>query len=259
MKMRPHNLLIVLIGSIFLVILSPIFINLLMNSKPWFGIKVADNNDWIGFYGSYIGGLITLIALAVTIGYTMLQYKDQDRKRVQPYITIKKIYDDRFPNGETGSVNEELYLVAVLSEKKQSDTDIYFEHLMLSGEAINIGLGTAINVCIEGISFDNRVFEEGTSKLHAIAVGDRVRFTIALSELVIENKFLSKEYIEIEKSGEVPYIHMNFLIRFDDMLGNTYIQGCKAKIEVLASLYQGQHDPIVSFPTVTHPTFKLGK
>ena len=258
MKIRPLYLLLGII-TIFLLIISPIIINWIVYSKPWFGIKVADNNDWIGFYGSYIGGLITLIALVVTIGYTTWQYKDQDRKRVQPYITIKRIYDDRFPTDETVSVDEELYLVAGLSEKKQSDTDINFEHLMLSGEVINIGLGTAINVTIEDISFDNRVFEEGTSKLQAIAVGDRVHFTIALSELVIENKFLSKEYIEIKKSGEVPYIHMNFVIRFNDMLGNTYIQRGKAKIEILGSIYEGVHDPIVSFPTVTHPILKLGK
>lgn len=258
MKIRPFYLLLGII-TILLLIFSPIFINSIVSSKPWFGIKVADNNDWIGFYGSYIGGLITLIALVVTIGYTTWQYKDQDRKRVQPYITLKRTHEEKFVYGENVSGEEELYLTAILSEKKQGDADIYFEHLFLSGEAINIGLGTAINVTIEDISFDNRIFEEGTSKVHAIAVGDRTHFTIAFSELVIENKFLSEEYLEIEKSGEVPYIHMSFVIRFDDMLGNTYIQKCKAKIEILGSLYQGQHDPIVSFPTVTHPTFKFGK
>ncbi|WP_155008747.1 hypothetical protein [Priestia megaterium] len=74
------------ITAIVLVVFSPIVINFIVKSKPWFGVEAADNNDWIGFYGSYIGGIITLIALVVTIRYTNHQYKDQDRKRVQPYI-----------------------------------------------------------------------------------------------------------------------------------------------------------------------------
>jgi hypothetical protein len=257
MKIRPLYLMLGII-TIFLLIFSPIVINSIVKSKPWFGIEAADNNDWIGFYGSYIGGLITLIALVVTIGYTTWQYKDQDRKRVQPYLTIKQLYNNIVKN-ETASIKEDMGLFAILSETKQSDKDIYFKELELCGEVKNIGLGTAINITFEDISFDNRKKKHVTSNHHAIAVGDRVYFRITFLGLVIEDKALNNKYREDERNGEIPEIHMNFVLKFDDMLGNTYVQEAKARVQVLESSEEGTHDPNVLFQTVTYPTLKFGK
>ncbi|MFK4389888.1 hypothetical protein ABH916_001816 [Peribacillus frigoritolerans] len=256
MKIRPVYFLLGII-AILLLIFSPIIINYIVNNKPWFGIEVADNNDWIGFYGSYIGGLITLIALVVTIGYTTWQYKDQDRKRVQPYITIKK-FQNTFLRKESNSIEEDIGVYAHLSEKKQVDTVIYFEELDLCGEVQNIGLGTAVNIALEGISLDNKKIEHGASKYHAIAVGDQVSFRIFLSEVAIETKFLSNEYIAIKKKENVPQIHMYFVILYDDMLGNTYTQKAKAKLHVLKSVGTANH-LVASVHSMTYPTLKLDK
>lgn len=81
--------LIVIVLSLFTV---PIFINLIMNYKTKF--EVAGSNDWIGFYGSYIGAIIGGL---VAFGVAHIQIRHQNEKdRLQErlnnrsFITIEE-------------------------------------------------------------------------------------------------------------------------------------------------------------------------
>lgn len=70
----------VAIIAVILFVLTPPFINLLVNTEAFilpsfFGfITVENQGDWIGFFGDIIGGVVTLIGVAWTI-------IDQNKKR----------------------------------------------------------------------------------------------------------------------------------------------------------------------------------
>lgn len=79
-KCMKYKYLISMIIGLILLILIPPFLNMMINSKPlffpeFFGfISDKNSSEWIGFYGSIIGGFITLIGVAWTV-------IDQNRKR----------------------------------------------------------------------------------------------------------------------------------------------------------------------------------
>ncbi|MEK4822853.1 hypothetical protein [Priestia sp. FSL R5-0680] len=259
MKIRPLYLLLG-ITTILLLVCSPIGINFIVKSKPWFGVKAADNNDWIGFYGSYIGGIITLVALVVTIGYTTLQYRDQDRKRVQPYITIKQLYKN-FARDDTVSVEPVMGLVDLTIGQQKKKDDVYFKEFELYGEAKNIGLGTAINIYFDNIYFDNKKINQRTSSYHAIAVGENIVFRFTFLNLILEEEFLNEKYKKQKEEGLIPNVYMNFSMFFDDMLGNRYTQQVKVKIQVIEQSVspEGEQNPNVLLEKVTYPTLKVSK
>ncbi|MED4253340.1 hypothetical protein P4689_12095 [Priestia megaterium] len=249
-----------LLGAILLLVVSPIVINLIVKSKPWFGVEAADNNDWIGFYGSYIGGIVTLIALVVTIRYTNQQYKDQDRKRVQPYITIKQLYKN-FIVDETKSITYAMGAIYTLSQKKNSEEDVYFKELELHGEAMNIGLGTAVNIEFCDFSFDNKKIDVSPTSYHAIAVGDKILFKLLFFDLVIENNLLNDEYKVKKENKEIPDVYMNFSMLFDDLLGNKYVQQVRVRIQALETSVniEGEQLPNTLLDKVTTPTLEVSK
>lgn len=259
MKIKPLYLTLG-VTTIFLLIFSPIGINFIVKSKPWFGVKAADNNDWIGFYGSYIGGIITLVALVVTIGYTTWQYKDQDRKRVQPYITIKQLYKN-FARDDTTSVKPVMGLYCSVLGHKTKKGDVYFKEFELYGEAANIGLGTAINIYFDNIYFDNKKINFSTNSYHAIAVEDNIVFKLEFLNLVIEEEFLNEKYKKQKEESEIPDVYMNFSIHFDDMLGNKYIQQAKVRIQVMEQTIssEGEQNPNILLDKVTYPTLEISK
>lgn len=253
------------IGMI-LFITFPIIINLLVSNDPWFNIKVTTSNDWIGFYGDYLGSLITVIALAITIIYTTNQYKDQDRKRIQPYITIKQLHKNRYKNEVAELTNEDykMGLIAGLSEQKTNINDIFFNEVEFYGELMNIGIGTAINIKIKNISIEKRKFEYFTNYIHALEASGKFIFRIHFIDLVIKNELQNKEYKDslklINESTEeiriyeIPSIVMNFNIIFDDMLGNTYEQIAVVKIQVVER--NNVQEPNVLFQRVSYPVLK---
>lgn len=244
-----------LLGAILLLVVSPIVINLIVKSKPWFGVEAADNNDWIGFYGSYIGGIITLIALVVTIRYTNQQYKDQDRKRVQPYITIKQGDRKKYLNNEGSkapSASLGMYYTRLEMDKVEKDEkDVYFEKLILRGDLINIGLATAVNIEFYDIYIEKKhlTYSFGNYSYHAIAAGEKIDFIFSFADLVIENKFLSDDSKEmIESEDEFNKFYMVFSMRYEDLLGNKYVQKVRGSIMVIHKTH-----PSIVLGQVTYP------
>lgn len=114
--------------------------------------------------------MITVIGLIVTIVYTTSQYKDQDRKRIQPYLTVKQLYKTSYRDEVASLTNDDykMGIVALYSESKTNEDDIFLKDLELYGEMLNIGIGTAINININNIHVENRVFEHSTNYLHSL-------------------------------------------------------------------------------------------
>ncbi|MDP9580211.1 UNVERIFIED_ORG: hypothetical protein J2X74_006103 [Bacillus sp. 1751] len=272
MKKRTLNYLG--ITAILLLVFSPIIINLIVKSKPWFGVKAADNNDWIGFYGSYIGGIITLVALVVTIRYTTQQYNDQDRKRVQPYITLKQM-NIKFSSDYKNIIEPADFKVPEINvnhlgqsteemEFEKDEKDVYLKYIILYGDAINIGLGTAVNIKFHDIYIENTKipFIFGNHSYHAIAVGDSIDFMFMLKSVVIENNSLSDEFRDMFENTGYPELDMFFSIRFEDLLGNKYVQQVKVRIQGEffsnpAGIFA--YDTYSSLKKIIPPTLQLSK
>jgi len=223
---------------IAMFIASPIIINVIVNNGPWFGIEAANNNDWIGFFGTYFSGIITAIGLGVTILYTTWQYKDHDRKRVQPYLTINQLHKIG-PIDQTIGIENADYkigLIGALSEVRDVDDEygFHFEKIDLYGELSNIGIGTAINITIHDIKIEKRDFGDIKSPVRSLSVENKTYFRIILNDVFIKSTLLTEEVLKSETLGrsKIPRLQLNFRINYFDMLGNKYFQDVKTEIQV---------------------------
>ncbi|WP_155008748.1 hypothetical protein [Priestia megaterium] len=121
-------------------------------------------------------------------------------------------------------------------EKDEKDEkDLYFEKFKLYGDVINIGLGTAVNIEFYDIYIENKPldYSYGNASNHAIAVGDKIDFVFNFNGLVIENKFLSDKCKKMIGRNGFTQLFMVFSMRFEDLLGNNYVQQVRVHIVVL--------------------------
>lgn len=51
------------------IIFSPVLTNFILSMKKPTDIIIVDNSEWIGFYGSIIGGIITFLSLFITLRF----------------------------------------------------------------------------------------------------------------------------------------------------------------------------------------------
>lgn len=107
-----HKYPMILLLAVALWILIPPFINLMINTKAivfsdFFGyVNATNSNAWISFYGSIIGGAITLIGVAWTI-------IDQNEKResgikdaVKPMLVATACKNESIKKDESGKFFE---------------------------------------------------------------------------------------------------------------------------------------------------------
>lgn len=86
------KLIIYIVISIFAILLLPIVINLLMTMKvpEWLSFLspngVSTNNEWIGFYGGFLGSLLGGL---LTLGGVMLTIKEQRIKSIIENYPLK--------------------------------------------------------------------------------------------------------------------------------------------------------------------------
>lgn len=84
------NKIIVLLLSVFLLFFMPPFVNFIVSTPSLFGFILADEkSEWISFYGSIIGGALTLAGVGWTISYTeSIRKRDQkihERERKEEF------------------------------------------------------------------------------------------------------------------------------------------------------------------------------
>lgn len=241
--MAKYIYLIILL--VVMIVLAPILINFIVSSASPFGISIAKKNDWIAFYGSYMGGIITLVGVSLTILYTLYQYKDQDRKRVKPYISITQLLKTEYRNdiSKLGLTDNdyEMGLATFLGETISLPNDLLVEELSLYGIIKNIGIGTAVKIKIINIKLEKRILEYGyTNTYHALEVGGKVYFLIEFFKTVISYNDLGEEYKTSilkdqgnEEVSELPNIYLYFDVTYEDLMGNRYVQHAKSKVQVI--------------------------
>lgn len=180
-------LLIVIIFTLF------VLINFILNTKAPF--EVAQDNDWIGFWGSLVGsiisGVVTFLALKVTIRNERknikMQLKEENRLNVIPYLVYKLV------NKECSNDN----VIRIQTANKQDD-------IKFNIEVTNIGLGAAINPFLA-------VLKYGESK------------TLLAQEKECVLNDISRAYIKVA----IPFLpdtEYTFSVVYNDILKNYYEQ-----------------------------------
>lgn len=199
---------------VILILIAPIIINFIIISS--LNITIAQNNDWIGFWGGYSGGVITLLGVWYTINYykqkDIVQTKKEKNQKilsVKPYFTVVET-DEPLKNDYTIHF-----------------TDFNSKTYMRSCQFIieNVGLGTAVNVSFSGLSM-----YESDENQFSFTIATRDKKTI---RLMINNPTINS----IEKT-------LHLIISFSDLFGNSYKQNICIKVDKqLKMQIQGTNAP----------------
>lgn len=134
---------------IFLVsVVSIIVINVILMLPAPFGIKVAQDNDWIGFWGNIIGaligGIVTFLGISVTIKFE--REKEQENRRLQVLPFLKFTYEENKYIKENSS-----YLI--LSNVDNESPKHSFNGVFILE---NLGINSAIDLKVFDIFIDNQ-------------------------------------------------------------------------------------------------------
>lgn len=196
-----------MISIIFMlfVILMIILVNYLMLMKsPISDFPAAQNNNWIGFWGSLLGGLIGGIVVLLTFRKTIDYYRTKDEasinlEKAKIRLNFRPYFRMSFADKYDSSIS--------------SDESIYFFHgseFTANWESMflieNIGLGTAIEV--EFTYFDtikNPYYHEAGSSI-----------------LIGEKRYI-KFHVDQEHKTYLG-IHHFMRLEYKDLLGNEYYQ-----------------------------------
>ena len=205
---------------LLVIITAPIILAVLV-SLPIFK-SIAVNNDWIGFWGAYLGGLFTLLGVIITIKYYRYSFEEERRMSVIPYISIT--------NSEKECLEHKniIGLDYVFSNLSHNDSLYNIETNKL---AINIGLGPAIDCFIDDIIINgNRGID--TNKKSEVMIKERFIFHLGLYGVPLPVK--NEVNNEMDSKEE-----LMFNLRYSDILGNKYKQ--KIVMEVFTNNSDGKN------------------
>jgi hypothetical protein len=146
-----------------------------------------DNSNWLSFWGSFMGGIATIIAVYLTLTQNFKFQKERDRLNVLPYINLSILNDEKVeqtykaPSGHLIINGDTFNYECTLPKKYEILKDFNIIRIEKSPDSIchillevkNIGIQTAINVntslinkeekCIKGkfidynLPLDNRI------------------------------------------------------------------------------------------------------
>ena len=191
--------------SLFIVVY---FINKLIVTEAPF--KVAQDNDWIGFWGSVLGsilsGVITFIVLKITINNEDRKRKEDrkmlDEQRLEdkrmsvlPYLNYT-IVDDKYI--QENKIENELETPLWVSPKSENDGDVNIDcnfNLLIE----NLGLGIAIEPRLDKIYYDGMTNTLMARNKTILGVGNSavMRFRVVYPNEGVEQMTLKIGYFNL--------------------------------------------------------------
>lgn len=227
--MRNGNKTKYIIIFFLLVVFIPLIVSALMRFTVF--TWMTTNNDWIGFWGGYLGGICTLIAVIISINHSKKEMLSNQRLSVMPYLTIQeeKVMDESTPIVRMSSIE--------IPEEQVTDDECkyFFGSFTVKGIIKSIGMGHATNCRIESITVEKKRVKFPTGKQSIVVVGDETPFCIALLDFRLSEdditEYSKKVYDEYFYGHllipEQASLKVNFEIRYEDVLGNKYRQKVK--------------------------------
>ena len=203
------------------------------------GLPIDTSNGWIGYWGSIVGGCMTLIGVKITIDENKKEGEELRNRTVQPAFTrcktrltlddIKHNNDDSCvycvfdtPKGTVDCGNPFVnHINGQLKDETPGLKDFESNYLAYKYKITNIGCGSAFKVSVDVQSMTLR-------ECMGIAVKD------------------SHEFIILMESQQGNEMHIKIRIEFENVYGKKYYQE-----ETLH--YQKKDDCIVNIRTEEHP------
>ena len=220
------------------------------------------NDAWLGFWGSIIGNVVTMLGIILTLSYENKQSNNIRRLEAQPIITLNALALDA-----VHTENESAYSLFVLGE----NTEEKLHFLLPDMEIQNIGLNFATKIELH-FNFEDQNdigFSYGFNSLTILDTKEikRISLSLDISKDKID-KFFSSSYVREENKllhacyartitllarsnrkdtiKKVSYVGGKLITNFEDIYGNVYKQERTATIH-LVELCDGEPFAYISF------------
>ncbi len=230
-------------------------------------LDVSFSNDaWLGFWGSIIGNVVTMLGIILTLSYENKQNNTIRRLEAQPIITLNAL---ALNAGHTE--NESSYSLSVIGENNEEDL-----HFLLPDiEIQNIGLNFATKITLH-FEFEQQRdigFAYGYNPLTILDAKEVKQISLSLdipkdkiskfftnSYVKEENKLFHACYARtrsllaqsnrkesMEHIGKIYYVTGRIVTDFEDIYGNVYKQERKATLH-LVEMCDEDSFAYISFP-----------
>lgn len=139
---------------LFVVFGIPIFLEFFIfrNAFP----SVLNNGEWAAFLGSYLGGVVSLIGIYLTIRFTQAENKKERELMYRPHIRVDSCKPDaNFSNIIVSTKKDGSHV----QDGKKCDIGIRIK---------NVGLGPVLNFSISDFTYTHKQTGE---KVHPIEIG----------------------------------------------------------------------------------------
>lgn len=214
--------IIITMGIFIITAIISLLINIILTTAFPLNFKIAHDNEWIGYYGSIAGsiisGIVTFLGIYITIRYE--KDKDLDTKRLQVYPYIKYSLINIIDSLTSGNYEDYIDINVDLDLRKKNKGSRRRFSRCCYIDFKNIGLCPAINVKI--IEFRCRSFSTHIrDNIDSIEVNSNNGYCITT--------FLP-EYLEEEKN--ISYsMPIKIKVEYSDLLNNYYFQDLELLIE----------------------------
>lgn len=236
--MKKATIALVIVGTILFIIGLPLFIDwaIIGNSFP----SNISNTEWVGFFGGYIGSLIgglsSLIGIALTIRFTREQNRKDREAQVRPYC-ITRMEHENISLG-THKILDEIAF-GFKPESNDGPRDVTVLYLK------NIGVGPAVNFHIDvdikkaerqyyGVLLESN-YKTLQRRTDVLQIGEEAAIPISVffnfdpidpSKIEIETDFNGKEFTIVNYETLVKYKNFDLVldVKYSDIYKNEYQQ-----------------------------------
>lgn len=201
----PINVLIILL-IISPLLLTPLFIKKL--SLEWLDTSSA----WIGYYGSVVSSIATIVGIRLTINYTREQAKEDRRIQYAPQLKIVTV---KAP-GKNYTYSGEQYLYVDREYNNQAIIYIVIK---------NIGMGPVLDMYVTNIRYKGNKLD-GEYLLYTLEVGEKFILMMNIKlYLEIDGKPIKKSLGSYDTCNEITHPksgRLQFDINYNDLFGKDY-------------------------------------
>ncbi|MGG0648528.1 hypothetical protein ABE083_16940 [Bacillus mycoides] len=193
--------ILLLLVIIIVTLLLPYLTNLLVTQ-----LHFKHENEWVGFYGNYFGSIVAILGIYLTIRFTTKEENENRRLQIVPYIEVKYVDQEYLTNEGSG--------ITV------GDWDKYNNHMVGHLQLQNVGLGAAIDLRIQDITFRDK--RENLSIESRAVIRPDQTVTVNTDIALFLQDLTNMEVEEMQEYINSGTIVMN--INYKDLLNNYYTQ-----------------------------------
>ena len=231
--MKKKKIFIIILISAIVIIGLPLAVDWLIigNRFP----SNIENSGWVTFLGGYIGAIVSLAGIIITIRYTNEQNKKDRELQVRPYCTMRYVHDNKLVG--TNKIIAEL---PIGCEPKENSGPEYISIIYIK----NIGLGPAVEFSFNMDELNDgrahypilmqRNADSSNRSVNTLQPGEEAAFPIHIFfnfDKITEDDFLDLGESEMGRyvvKNEVRQKYKNFNIvihvKYHDLFMNTYYQ-----------------------------------